>query len=215
MQNSQRTMRDPECRMQNWGRWVQMPDATCWRRAAVTAFCALHSALLLSLTACGSKAKAETLPDGPPLVVPTAPAHEIAIEQVAAEAPPPEPPPAPEAAPPAPKPTVTRTPARTEPREAPAPAAAQQPPPPASEPVRATPAAASAGDERKVRDLMNRAAADLKRVDYQRLTAEGKLQYDQSKRFSDEAQVAIKERNFVYALTLADKAATLAAELVR
>ena len=210
-------MQNSECRMQSRGCWMQMPDATVrrWRTVAVTAFCILQSALLLSLTACASKAKADTMVDGPPLAVPNAPAHEIAIEQVA-EAPPPEPPPAPEPVPPAPKPTVTRTPARTEPRE-PAPAVTQPAPtpPPATEPVRATPAAASAGDERKVRELMAKAAGDLKRVDYQRLSTEGKAQYDQSKRFSDEAQQAIKERNFLLAFTLAEKAANLAAELVR
>jgi hypothetical protein len=50
-------------------------------------------------------------------------------------------------------------------------------------------------------------------VDYQKLSVAGKLQYDQSKRFSVEAEQAIKERNYVYAMTLADKAAMLAAEL--
>ena len=60
---------------------------------------------------------------------------------------------------------------------------------------------------------MNKAAGDLARVDYQKLSKEGKAQYDQSKRFSEQAQQAIKERNFVYATTLAEKAADLAAEL--
>ena len=200
-------MQNSECNMQN-RRWVQL--------FKVPAFCILHSALLISLAACGSRARAETLPDGPPLAVPVPPAHEIAIEQVA-EAPPPEPPPVPEPVPATPRPaaTVTRTPARQEPRDTPTPVAqpAAAPQPAADAPtVRAS---TSAGDERKVRELMSKAAADLNRVDYQRLSAEGKSQYDQSKRFSDEAQQAIKERNFVYALTLADKAATLAAELVR
>ena len=52
-------------------------------------------------------------------------------------------------------------------------------------------------------------------MDYKKLSTEGQAQYDQSKRFSDEAKQAIKERNFPYAMTLAEKAATLAAELVR
>jgi histone H3/H4 len=191
--------------MQN-RRWMQL--------FKVPAFCILHSALLISLAACGSRARAETVPDGPPLAVPLPPAHAIAIEQVA-EAPPPEPP-APEPAPPEPRPatTVTRTPA---PRETPAPVAAPPAPaaqqPPAEAPaVRAT---ASAADEQRVRELLKKATTDLGNVNYQRLSKEGKSQYDQSKKFSDEAQQAIKEKNFVYALTLADKAATLAAELVR
>ena len=75
------------------------------------------------------------------------------------------------------------------------------------------PATASPAEERKVRDLVAQAARDLGRVDYGRLSKEGKSQYDQSKRFSEQALQAMKDRNFVYAVTLADKAATLAAEL--
>ena len=52
-------------------------------------------------------------------------------------------------------------------------------------------------------------------MDFQRLSDEGKAQYNQSKRFRDQADQALKERNFLLAVTLADKAATLAAELVR
>jgi hypothetical protein len=91
------------------------------------------------------------------------------------------------------------------------------PPPPApAEPpreVRSVSSAAAAAEERKVRDVMARAGRDLMRVDYQKLSGEGKLQYDQSKRFAVEAEQAIKEKNYVYAMTLADKAATLAGEL--
>ena len=95
------------------------------------------------------------------------------------------------------------------------PAPVTTPAPPAPEPreVRAVPSAASAAEERKVRDVMARATRDLSRVDYQKLSVEGKSQYDQSKRFSEQADQAIKDRNYVYAMTLADKAATLAAEL--
>ena len=184
------------------------------RAAALLACCILAFALA---TGC-ARARAASVPEGPPLAIPLPPPHEIVVEQVA-EAAPPEPPPAVEPAPPAPRPTVTRTPARQEPRaEAPAPAAAPAaatPPPGEVREVRVAPAAASAADERRVRDLLARAAGDLKDVDYKRLSNDGKAQYDQSKRFSDEAQQAIKERNFVYALTLAEKAATLAGELVR
>jgi type IV secretory pathway VirB10-like protein len=178
------------------------------------ALCIVCCALVLAVTGCGTKARAETVPDGPPLAVPVPPAHEIAIEQIV-EAPPPEPLPVPEPTPPAPpKPTVTRTPARE--RETPAPVAAQPAPAPQTPPAETTAVrAASAADERLVREQLTKAATDLNRVDYKRLSAAGKSQYDQSKRFADEAQQAIKKRDFVYALTLADKAATLAAELVR
>lgn len=179
------------------------------------AFCTFHLALLISLTGCASKAKAQALPDGPPLAVPLPPAHEIAIEQIA-DAQPQEPPPAPQPVQQVPAPATTVAKPRTETRETP-PAVVQAPAPPAPQPeapaVRAT---TSAADERKVTDLLKKAANDLNtRVDYRRLSGEGKAQYDQSKRFSEQALQAIKERRFDYALTLAEKAANIAAELVR
>jgi len=64
-----------------------------------------------------------------------------------------------------------------------------------------------------VRDLLTRATRDLARVDYRRLSNEGKSQYDQARRFAEQADQALKERNFVFAATLADKAATLASQL--
>lgn len=210
-------MQNSEFRVQNSAgrRWARRARSASWRGFVLPAFCILLSALLLSIVGCGTKAGAQTVPDGPPLAVPLPPAHEIVIEQVV-EAPPPEPPPVLEPAPPAPpKPTVTRTQVRPE-RENPAPVAAQPAPAPQTAPTEATAVrAASAADERRVRELMSKAATDLNRVDYKKLSTEGKSQYDQSKRFSDQAQQAIKERNFVYAVTLAEKAATLAAELVR
>ena len=178
------------------------------------AFFILHFALLASVTACGAKAKAASLPDGPPLAIPHPPAHEIAVEQVA-EAPQPQPPaPEPEPLPSRPATTVTTKP-KPEPKETPAAAVQPTPPPPAPIEAPAVRATVSPADERRVGELLSRAASDLKRVNYQRLSTEGKSQYDQSKRFSDQAQQAIKERNVVYALTLAEKAADIAAELVR
>jgi hypothetical protein len=192
-----------------------------WRRPLVLpAFCILHSALLLSLLGCSAKAKAQTLPDGPPLAVPFAPAHEIVIEQIA-EAPPPDPEPVPEVTQPKAAPPTNRQPVIAKPRPettttpASQPAATTQPAPLENPVVRASPVA-TAADEKKVRDLLTKASTDLsKRVDYQKLSDDGKQQYDQSKRFSEQAEQAIKERNFPYALSLAEKAATLAAELVR
>ena len=216
-------MQNSEFRIQNSepGMPGTMTPTACWRRLAVPAFCILHSALLLSLVGCGAKAKAQTLPDGPPLAVPVAPAHEIVIEQIAEAAPEPEPEVVQEV-PPAKAPSATtRTltkPAAPRPETAPPanqPAAVTTPPAADAPVVRAAPAS-SAGDEKKVRELLTRASTDRdKRVDYQKLSDEGKQQYNQSKRFSEQAEQAIKERNFPYALSLADKAATLAAELVR
>ena len=178
----------------------------------------LHLALAASLAACGAKAKAAVVPEGPPLAVPLPPAHEIAVERLA-EAPPQEPPPAPDPVVSIARPstTATSTTARPEARETQAPAAVAPPAPPAPQPeataVRAT---TSAADERRVRQLLTNAANDLNnRVDYKRLSKEGQSQYDQSKRFSEQALQALKEKRFDYALTLAEKAADIAAQLVR
>jgi hypothetical protein len=65
-----------------------------------------------------------------------------------------------------------------------------------------------------VRDVLARAARDINQVDYNRLSPEGKSQYEQSKRVSIQAEQALRERNLIFAATLADKAATLAAELL-
>ena len=55
---------------------------------------------------------------------------------------------------------------------------------------------------------------DLQRVEYSRLSGAGRLQYEQSSRFSQQAEAAIGGRNFVFAAILAEKAAVLAAELL-
>ena len=75
-------------------------------------------------------------------------------------------------------------------------------------------AANSAAAERAVRDVLVRANRDLSRIDYGRLSTDGRAQYEQAKRFSQQADQALKERNVVFAATLADKSATLAAELL-
>ena len=118
----------------------------------------------------------------------------------------PEPPPTAAAPKPAPKPAAPK------PQPAP-PVAAQAPPPTTDTRQLQTNAASSAATERNVRDLLARAARDLGRVNYNRLSTDGRAQYDQSKRFSEQVQQALREKNFVFAETLADKAATLAAEL--
>ena len=61
--------------------------------------------------------------------------------------------------------------------------------------------------------MLSRATNDLNRVDYARLNANAKSQYDSAKRFVSLSDDALRARNFVYAGTLADKAAELAAQL--
>jgi hypothetical protein len=181
-----------------------------WRSAA----CALAVAMLGAggLTGC-AKARAQTVPDSPPLTVPAPPERVIVLTEepeVAAAPPPAE---TPTAAPPAPPPRVTTRPA-PQPQ---APTETQQvTPAPASEPPRAsrptTPT--DIAEERRIREILQRANRDINRVDTRRLTTDGRAQFDQSKRLAEQAEEAVKERMWDYAQTLADKAATLVAELL-
>ena len=164
-----------------------------------------------------ARAQAKTVPDGPPLEVPAPPARVIAAaEEPIATAPaePLEPAPAPA--------STTRKPVR----RAVQPEPAQKPDPtpptdvpnaaPPEPPATTTPAPtlrAPGSAEKPIRDLVANAQRDLARVDYAKLTEAGKTQYEQSKRFAEQAEQALKDQNFTFAQTLADKAATLAAEL--
>ena len=163
-----------------------------------------------------AKAQAASAPEGPPLDVPAPPARVLApVEEPVIEvAPPPELPAA--AAPPRtpPRPPIRRI----EPQAPvdPAPAAATPPVEVPVEPPRELRPASPARDaaaEKQVRDTLALAARDLGGVNYGRLSADAKAQYEQSKRFTQQAEQALKDRNFVFAATLADKAATLAAGL--
>jgi hypothetical protein len=159
-----------------------------------------------------AKARAETIVlAGPPLQVPDPPSRVLVpIEELVSTPLAPEPEPAP-------VPAVPRTPPRpaAEARPQPAPPPAATTPPPVAEPrdLR-TASPINADSERAVRDMLARAARDIVRVEYSRLSADGRAQYEQSRRFSAQAEQALKERNLIFAATLADKAATLAAELL-
>ncbi|MDO8834604.1 MAG: hypothetical protein Q7V01_03370 [Vicinamibacterales bacterium] len=67
--------------------------------------------------------------------------------------------------------------------------------------------------ERRVRDLLARAARDLSQLDYRALSQSGKTQYDAARRFMAQADDALKAGNLRFAEQLADKAAGLAAGL--
>jgi hypothetical protein len=181
---------------------------------------------LLVAAMCGApacvKTQAKTVPDGPPLDVPPPPARVIApaeepIATTPAEPLEPAPAPASTSRRPTRKPTnagiepSTQKPEPQPPAEPPLPQAAQP------EPAVATPAPtlrAPGSAEKPIRDRVSSAQRDLSKVDYAKLTEEGKSQYDQSKRFIQQAEQALKEQNFVFAQTLADKAAQIAAELL-
>ena len=175
---------------------------------------------IFAATAAGCAKAQASAPAGPPLDVPAPPERVLApVEEPAtASAPEPEtPPPAPVATTPRTPPRPPARPAQPERPETP-PAAAATPPaaPPAAEGPRELRPNTPSGDaaaERDARDKLARAARDLSRVDYGKLNADARSQYDQSKRFAEQAQQALKDRNFVFASTLADKAAALAAGL--
>ncbi len=66
-----------------------------------------------------------------------------------------------------------------------------------------------------IRALMTRASRDLARVNASALTADGRAQVEAARRFLQQAEDALRARNVVFAGKLADKAATMAAVLVR
>ena len=193
-------------------------DRTTWFRVSIrpVAVCLATAALCGACAKAQAKAPTKSVPDGPPLAVPAPPARVLAPvdEPAVADAgaaidTPPDP--TPIAAPPR---TAPRLPQRRAEPERPAetaPAAAEGPAEPRD--LRPTSPALDAAAEREVRDTLARAARDLARVDYGRLTADARSQYDQSKRFTQQAEQALRDRNVVFAVTLADKAATLAAGL--
>ena len=175
----------------------------------------LALAMTVASAAGCAKARAETVPDGPPLAVPPPPARVIVPpeEPVLAAAPPTEAP-GPVAPPAKPQPP-TATPASSS--TTPAATAAVPPPivPPVVESPRPSPpTAADVAAERRIRDVLRRATRDTGRVTYSRLSAAARSLYDQSKSLSEQAEEAIKDRNWNFAEILADKAAVLAADLV-
>jgi len=97
--------------------------------------------------------------------------------------------------------------------EKPAPQPAQPVPEPQRE-LRAASTPADAEADRKIRTLLQVASRNLGQVDYQRLSVAGREQYDQAKSFGEQAGEALTQRNYVFAETLADKAAKLATELL-
>jgi hypothetical protein len=120
-----------------------------------------------------------------------------------------------------PRPPQRPEPSRTEPKPEP-----PKPDPPAAEPskpaeellklpatppttLQTTPAIEEGGVERSIRE----AKADLSRIDYRVLNIAARNQYDTAKRFVEQAEQAISDRNLGFAKTLAEKAAALAAKL--
>jgi len=179
----------------------------------------LHSCILcicaFLVSACAS-AQAKGAAAGPPLDVPAPPSR--VVEPIVAEAPPPlplpeDPRPAPvrPVRPAAPAPAAARPEvARPDATTVEAPKADEPPKPPTT--LQTTTAAAEGEVERGIRATLTRATADLARINYRALNAEAKTQYDTARRFIQQADEAIRQKNLVLAKNLADKAAGIAAQ---
>jgi hypothetical protein len=67
--------------------------------------------------------------------------------------------------------------------------------------------------QRSIRVHLDSAAANLNRVEYRTLSTDGRATFNQARRFMAQAEDALQNKNLVFAATVADKAATLAAQL--
>ena len=176
-------------------------------------------ALFLFSTAC-HRAHAKALPESPPLEVPAVPPREV--EPIEVETPQPvplpeeparTPPPRLRPAVPAPRPEQPRTETpkpEQPPVEAPKPEEPAKPPAPL---LQTTPPNSEENLERGIRATLLRAQTDLNRVDAARLTADARVQYDTAKSFIRQADQAIRTKNLLFAKSVAEKAAVLAAQL--
>lgn len=179
---------------------------------------------LIPLVACSATLKAKAAPERPALDVPPPPPRVIEPTPPPEAAPEPVPdlPPAP--APTRPNRTTTVRPnpqppdtkLEPKPETAPLEAPTQGPPvqPVAKVPQLVTPQTADAAEaEKNVRATLDRAKVLLSTVNYNPLSNERKKAYNDAKAFIQQAEDAIKQRNYVFAQGVATKAETLANEL--
>jgi hypothetical protein len=188
---------------------------------------ALSALLAMSLSAYASvgcaRAQANAVLEPPRLDVPMPPPR--VVETIAIEEPPPVPTPPQElpVAPPVvqtPAPVVpprTGSPRAVDPPKAdvaaPAAAPKSEEKPSGPPPLQTAPSQQDARAVEEVHGLIGRASTDLDRVNYRALAAGARSQYEQARAFIKQAGDALKGKNFQFARILADKAATLAAQL--
>lgn len=170
--------------------------------------------LTATLTGCAAKAQVRSEVEVPLLDPPPPPPRVVA--DYSEPEPLPTVPPVETAAPAKPAPRPPRVEQRPEPTVAtpePIETVVRQSPPPS---LTLTPTPGSeAQTVSAIRDLLGRAARDLSRVNAGALSSDGRAQYDTARRFLQQSEEALKARNIVFAGRLADKAATMAAILVR
>ena len=181
-------------------------------------FALLPVCLVACLASGCMRGQARTTPNTPPLDVPLPPPRLVE----AAETPPPEPLTLPSepvrSAIPLPRPRIPPAPAQQtesakQPEPPKAPEEPKEPKPPAATTLRTTPTQQEGELERRTRGLLLEATSNLNRIDYSRLNPDAKGQYDSAKGFVRQAEDALRTQNLVFASYLADKAATLAAQL--
>jgi len=168
------------------------------------------TAVALASACAASRARPVEAPlPPPPLAVPDAPPRELPQ--------PPEPEPGPtEPEAPAPRPRRVRPPSRpVKPPEAAPDAAKTEPAAPTAEtPALRSPQDADTGEAAKrISEVLASARKYLAAVRSERLSAEGRTQYATAARFVNQAEGALRARNFLFARYLADKAETLARTL--
>lgn len=179
--------------------------------------------LLASVSMACAGVQARTIPQSPPLDVPPPP---VPIEvPFAADPDPPaaQPSSTPGGAEPERRPRSVTSPKPVAPRKPDVPEKTETPPaaPPAAAtegglPVANLQTTAKVGElEKKIKGLLTRATRDLEQIDVRTLRAGARAQYDEAKRFAEQAEAALKVKNLAFAEQLADKAATLAGLLAK
>ncbi len=169
--------------------------------------------LTAALGACAAKAQVRTEVELPLLEPPPPPPRVVAayaepeplpVAPSVEAATPAKPPARPARAEQRPEPIVSPEPVGAAPRSSPAPSLTLSPTP-----------GSEAQTLSAIRALMGRASRDLARVNTNALNADGRSQFETARRFLEQAEEALKIPNIVFAGRLADKAATMAAILVR
>jgi outer membrane biosynthesis protein TonB len=189
----------------------------------MTKYFSLLVLVALLASGCARAQAAKTTPDGPPLDVPAPPPRDVELggtELAPTPVPlPQEParnaPPTTRVRPTAPRenrpdPPKPEAPKVEPPPEAPKPPTEESKPPST---LQTKPASEEGEVERTIRLALTRATNDLNRVDYRTLNTEARAQYDSAKLFIRQAEDLVRQKNMMFAKTIADKAATLAAQL--
>jgi hypothetical protein len=170
--------------------------------------------LALVVSACAKPEARVVVTPPPPLDVPPPPPR--MVEPVLADLPPEEDATAQAAAAEAPRPAPQPPPRPRAEASRPETAEAQTPEPAKPAPsatLQTVPPSREGQMQRSIRVHLDGAIENLNRVDYSQLGAEGRANFDQARRFIAQAEGALAAKNLVFAATVADKAATLAAQL--